>query len=105
MEEARHEIIDYEVSDIGIREDNMFKCKVSGRLTNTSEDEINLLYINVIYYDGNGNVIGISGTNVMDIQPGDTTSFEITGSFFSDNVGYADIAEYRVIPRAWYMQF
>ena len=25
--------------------------------------------------------------------------------FFYDGVNYSDIAEYKVIPRAWYMQF
>ena len=105
IEEARNQIIDYEVSDLGIREDDVWKCKVSGRLTNTQEDEINLLYVNVVYYDANGNVLGISGTNITDVQPGDTVSFEITGQFFYDNVNYSDIAEYRVYPRAWYMQF
>ena len=105
VEEARYEIIDYEVSDLGIREDDMFKCKVSGRLTNTQDKEINLLYVNVIYYDSEGNILGISGTNITDVQPGETTSFEVTGQFFYDGVNYSDIAEYKVIPRAWYMQF
>ena len=105
VDEARHEIIDYEVSDLGIREDDMFKCKVSGRLTNTQDEEINLLYVNVIYYDSEGRVLGISGTNITDVQPGDTTSFEVIGKFFYDGVNYSDIAEYKVIPRAWYMQF
>ena len=105
VDEARHEIIDYEVSDLGIREDDMFKCKVSGRLTNTQDEEINLLYVYVIYYDSEGRVLGISGTNITDVQPGDTTSFEVIGKFFYDGVNYSDIAEYKVIPRAWYMQF
>ena len=105
VDEARHEIIDYEVSDLGIREDDMFKCKVSGRLTNTQDEEINLLYVYVIYYDSEGRVLGISGTNITDVQPGDTTSFELIGQFFYDGVTYSDIAEYKVIPRAWYMQF
>ena len=105
VDEARHEIIDYEVSDLGIREDDMCKCKVSGRLTNTQDEEINLLYVNVIYYDSEGRVLGISGTNITDVQPGDTTSFEVIGKFFYDGVNYSDIAEYKVIPRAWYMQF
>lgn len=105
VDEARYDIVDYEVSDLGIREDTMFKCKVSGRLTNTQDKEINLLYVNVIYYNGEGSVLGISGTNITDVQPGETTSFEIGGDFFYDGVNYSDIAEYKVIPRAWYMQF
>lgn len=105
IEEARNKIIDYEVSDLGIREDDVWKCKVSGRLTNTQDEKIGILYLNVVYYDANGNVLGISGTNITDVQPGDTVSFEITGQFFYDNVNYSDIAEYRVYPRAWYMQF
>jgi len=105
VEEARYEVTDYEVSDLGIREDTMAKCMVSGRITNTKDEEINLIYVNVIFYDQNDNVIGISGTNLTDIQPGQTESFEVMGQFFRDEVTYADIARYHVFPRAWYMQF
>lgn len=105
IEEARNEIIDYEVSDLSIREDSMWKCKVSGRLTNTRDEEINIIYLNVVFYDADHNVLGISGTNVTDVQPGDTVSFEIPGDFFYDDANYSDIAEYTVYPRAWYMQF
>ena len=56
----------------------------------------------VQYYGGN--VIGISGTNLTDIDPGETESFEVSGQFFKDAT-YSDIAQYKVIPRAWYMQF
>ena len=104
VEEAKYELIDYKADDVGIREDSMFTCKVSGRLTNTSDEEINILYVNVIYYGTDGNVIGISGTNLTDIDPGETESFEVSGQFFKDAT-YSDIAQYKVIPRAWYMQF
>lgn len=50
-------------------------------------------------------MIGISGTNLTDIQPGQTESFEVMGQLFRDEVTYADIARYHVFPRAWYMQF
>lgn len=105
VEEARYELIDYKADDVGIREDSMFTCKVTGRLTNTSDEKIGIIYVNVIYYGTDGSVIGISGTNLTDIEPGDTESFEVIGQFFRDNVTYADIAQYKVIPRAWYMQF
>lgn len=105
VDEANHEIVDYEVSDLDIREDNMWNCMISGRLTNTTDEEIGLIYVNAIYYDADGNVLGISGTNLTDIEAGATESFEITGQFFSDDVSFSDIADYKVIPRAWYLQF
>ena len=105
VEEARYDVVDYEVSDLGIREDSIFDCKVSGRITNTKNEEINLIYVNVIFYDQNDNVIGISGTNLTDIQPGETESFEVIGQFFRNEITYADIARYHVFPRAMYMQF
>ncbi|MDO5477379.1 MAG: FxLYD domain-containing protein [Eubacteriales bacterium] len=105
VEEAKHEIIDYQTSDTDIREDDFFTCKITGRLTNTSDEKISLTYVNAVYYDADGNVIGISGTNLSDIEPGDTESFEIIGQFFRDNVSYSDIAQYKLIPRAWYLQF
>ena len=105
VDEARHDITDFTVSDLGIREDSVWTCMISGRLTNTEDEKIGLLYVNAIYYDADGNVLGISGVNLTDIEPGDTESFEIIGQFFSDSVSYSDIAQYKVIPRAWYMQF
>lgn len=105
VDEGRSDVIDYEVSDLAIREDQMWKCMVSGRLTNTSEKEISLIYVNAVYYDAEGNVLGISGTNLTDIEVGDTESFKITGQFFRDDVSYSDIAEYRVVPRGIYFQF
>ena len=64
-----------------------------------------LIYVSAIYYDADGNVLGISGTNLTDVEAGATESFEIIGQFFSDDVSYSDIADYKVIPRAWYIQF
>lgn len=105
VEEAKYEITDYEAGDLDIREDSAWKCKVTGRLSNTSDEKISLIYVNAIYYDADGNVLGISGTNLTDIEAGDTESFEITGQFFRDGVSFSDIADYKVIPRAVYMQF
>ena len=105
IDEAKHEIVDYETSDVSIREDDMWKCMISGRLTNTTDEKIGLIYVSAIYYDADGNVLGISGTNLTDVEAGATESFEIIGQFFSDDVSYSDIADYKVIPRAWYIQF
>lgn len=63
------------------------------------------MFVNAVYYDADGNTIGISGTNITDIEPGETESFEITGQFFREDIDFSDIAQYMVIPRAWYMQF
>ena len=105
VDEAKHEIVDYETSDVSIREDNVWKCKIIGRLTNTTNEKIGIIYVNAIYYDAEGNVLGISGTNLTDIEAGATESFEIIGQFFRDDVSFSDIADYKVIPRAWYLQF
>ena len=105
VEEARRDVVDYETSDVSIREDNFSTCIISGRLTNTSDEEINIIYVNAVFYDADGNVLGISGTNLTEIEAGEKESFEIRGKFFRDDVSYSDIAQYRVIPRAWYLQF
>lgn len=105
VDEAKHEIVDYETNDVSIREDDMWKCKIIGRLTNTTDEKIGIIYVNAIYYDADGNVLGISGTNLTDIEAGATESFEIIGQFFRDDVSFSDIADYKVIPRAWYLQF
>ena len=97
--------MDYETNDVSIREDDMWKCKIIGRLTNTTDEKIGIIYVNAIYYDADGNVLGISGTNLTDIEAGATESFEIIGQFFRDDVSFSDIADYKVIPRAWYLQF
>ena len=42
---------------------------------------------------------------VRNVEQNLMESFEISGQFFRDDVSYSDIAQYRVIPRAWYLQF
>jgi hypothetical protein len=104
LEEGKGDIVDYEVSDTSLRKDDFGYAKVTGRITNTTDEDINLLYVQVIFKDTAGKVLSITGTNVMDISAGSTGSFE-AGTFGNSSVDFDSIAEFEVIARKTHYQF
>lgn len=107
LEEAKNpeKIIDYSVSDLGIREDKYFTCKITGRVNNNSTEELKYLLIYVLLLDKDGNVLGITGSVVTNVAAKAVESFEVSGDFFRDDVNYDEIADYKVIARESYYQF
>lgn len=100
---ATAEPVDYEVSDTSISPGTFGGPQILGRVTNTSDQDDKSLYIQAILYDSEGNVLAISGTNLTDFTAGSQQSFEIT--FFSSNLDYSKVANYKVIARKSHMQF
>lgn len=97
--------VEYEVSDTSLTKDTIgFPC-VMGRVTNNTGEDDSLLYVNVIFYNKNGEVIFISGVNVIDLHAGETKSFECSTIGIPDNITYEDIANYEVIARKMHYQF
>lgn len=99
IKEARGEIVDYEVSDTDMREDNLGKIKITGRITNTTEEDCSYLSIYTLYKDADGKVIMIDTGTVNDLSAGSTTSFESSAIFGNDTVKKESIASYEVIAR------
>lgn len=101
---TRDEPLDYEVSDVSLRE-GTFGPTVTGRVKNTSDKDDNLFYIEVIYYDSDGKVLDITGTTLLNFTAGSTMSFEISGMMLGEDVTMEAIADYRVMSRASYYQY
>lgn len=102
--EATKDVIEYTVSDLSLTEE--YGCaKVIGRVTNTSDEDDPGIYINAIFYNKDGKVIGISGTSVYDIKAGETVGFDISSMYMAGTADYSDIASYDVIAQADYYQW
>lgn len=97
--------VDYAVSDVSLKAGTLGTPTIAGRVTNNTDKDDSLFYIQAIYYNAKGDVIAITGTNITDFKAGKTASFEIAGVALPDNVTMETIASYKVIPRAAYFQF
>lgn len=97
--------VEYEVSDTSLTKNIIGLPSVLGRVTNRTDEDDPLLYLNVIFYDKNGEVIFISGVNVLDLYAGTTKSFECSTIGMPSNIAYGDIANYKVIARKSHYQF
>lgn len=102
---ARKEPVNYEVSDTDLRAGTFDYPTLTGRVTNTTDEDDSLLYVQAIYYDATGNVLAITGTNITDFTAGKTASFEISGIALGDGVTLDTIADYKVVAQATYYQF
>ena len=87
---------EYEVSDISLKDDT-FGVKAVGRVTNGTDKDQSYLYIQILYYDADQNILGISGTSITDFLAGRTVSFEISGMNLPDGLTVDQIADYKVI--------
>lgn len=100
---ATGELKRHEVSDTSLFESyGSAGCK--GRITNETNEEISNIYARVVYYDVNGNVLGISGTNVSNIKANQKTSFSIAGLFL-EGFSVDDVASYKTYADESYYQF
>lgn len=103
--ESDEEPIVYRISDTSLTQGN-FSPSVIGRITNNTREDDSLVYVQAIFYGENGNVIHITGTNIMNLLAGQTQSFEISILPTSDeNVSYENISNYEVIARKAHYQF
>lgn len=93
-DKAPHE---YPVTDTSVRDDSFGKT-VAGRITNDTSENISYIYVNVLYYNSDGQCIGVGGTSVTEVAPNETKSFEISGigapHGFED-----DLIDYKVVAR------
>lgn len=105
IEKANGDIIEYDVSDTDMHIDDLGYVKVTGRITNNTDDDEKYLGINVIFYDDSGNVLFITNSSVTDLNAGSTVSFEASTLFSDNSVNKDDIASFQVIARKSYHQF
>lgn len=95
----------YEVFDTDLREGTFGNPKVTGRVKNNTSKDDSLLYIEVILYDKNGNVLEIAGTNITGLTAGKTVSFEINAMFLGEKANMSSIASYKISAQKAHYQF
>jgi len=76
-----------------------------GRIVNDTDQEVSLMYLTVAYYGYDGHIIGICGTNVMDILPNNKTSFDCAGIYLPDQVTLNTVANYTIYANDTYYQW
>ena len=105
LESTNSEIIDYDVSDTDMRIDDYGNIKITGRITNNTDEDDSMVYVQFILYDENEKVLAISGTNVMDLTVGATMSFEGSTMFADNSISMDNVKSYTVIARKNFYQF
>ncbi len=94
-EKAKVDLIRLEVSDLQIK-DGTFGTKLIGRVQNTTDKKLSLVYVVANYYDKDGKFIGQQFTILTDDLPaGEKVGFET--SALSSQITSDDIASYDVI--------
>ena len=95
-EKAKVDLIRFEVSDLQIKDDDLFGAKVMGRVKNTSEKEESMVYVIANFFDKDGKFIGQQFTILTDTLPaGEKVGFET--SALTSRLKAADVATYDVI--------
>lgn len=96
-------IVEYEVTDTELKE-GTYGPKVTGRVTNSTSEKCSYLYIGIIFYGENGEVLAITGTSITDFDAGLTKSFDCDCIVINDEI-VDSIKDFKVIARDSYMQF
>ena len=103
---ADSEPINYEISDLDLRESNFEKKpKVTGRIENTTSKDASWVMIYVIFYDSDEKPLGITNTYLTELKAGEKKSFEISSIYLSKNVTCDKIASYKVIAQERHYQY
>lgn len=104
LEKSKQNAVRYSLSDLTLREGSSGPT-VTGKVTNTTTEKDSLLYLVVIYYNKAGDVIDITGTNILGLEAGETRGFEVSGIMLNKGTTMDTIANYKVIAEKMYMQF
>lgn len=94
-------LIEYEVSDLDLRDGDYGGLKVTGRVTNNTLEATNSINVMIIavFKDSNGEILDIGFTYAEEMAAGEKTSFEISTIFGNENISTEDVAEYKVYAR------
>lgn len=94
----------YEVSDISVIKE-YGSAKLTGRITNSTDKDEDIVVIYTLYYDNNNKLLGIDRTSVYDVKAGQTQSFDSSAIFMQGDSSYDDIADYKIIAQGSYTQW
>lgn len=99
-------IVDYEVSDLDIRDNDYgIGVKVTGRLTNNTDEDTSSIDVMIVavFYDSNGEILDIGFTYADEMSAnGGKASFEVSTMFGNSEFSTEDVAEYKIIARHSY---
>ena len=84
--------VECEVSDTSLNDDYGMP-RVIGRVTNNSGLYLPYLFIHVVFYNENGEVIGLAITGTGELNDGESQNFECEHLFLNTS----EIADYKVI--------
>jgi len=104
---AREDRINFDISDVEIRDGTWGDVTVFGRITNNTGEEQTWAIISVVLYAEDGTTIGVWMTNVMETMPkGASFGFEVSGIMqrtLFDNVTLGMVYRYVVFayPPQW----
>lgn len=98
------EPVNYEAFDVSVATDDPDHATIIGRVKNDTSEDCDVLYVRAILYGENGEVLDISGTNVLDLTAGGKVSFEIT-FYGTKDYTTSDIADYKIVAQKPSYQF
>lgn len=95
--ESKSDAVEYLVSDTLLQDDGV---TVIGKVTNNTSEDDTLLYIEAIYYNSSGDIIGITGTNILGLTSGSTKSFKCSAAGTAGIIEKKEkVANYKVVAR------
>ena len=97
VEEARNNIVRYDVTDLSITSGKFGPVDIIGRVTNNTNEGDGLVWVFCVLYRSDGTPIAAYGTNVTDLDAGQTASFDADAIFLGDlDIKLSDVADYKV---------
>lgn len=105
VEKANNLPHEYPLSDLSLGNDEWGGVKIVGRVLNDTDDSDASVYIHALFYNAEGKIIGITGTNVYEMPVGENSSFDISSMYAQTLLDAGSIADYKVIAQDYYYQF
>jgi len=104
VEEASHDCIRFETSEIQIDNDEYFGVNVHGRVLNNTSEEATSVYVAVNFFGADGNLLAQGYTILSDgLAAGDKIGFEVND--FNGRFTASEVASYEVYAFPYQYQF
>lgn len=106
VDKAKVDCIRYEVSDLELKNEEYGGVTLTGRVANTTNEEGVLVYITVVYYDANNEIVATAFTILSDnLAAGDKIGFSAPTFSVPDSVKTDIIDHYEVFSYPTQYQF
>lgn len=105
VKEAKGRPHTYQVVDTDFKKGSYGYPTITGRVVNDTNEDVSYMYINFIFYDKSGKILGITGTSVTDIKAGKKGSFDCSLMYCDDAVTFENVAKYEIVAEDSYYQW